>query len=298
MDPNVRRWAALLTAAIVAMTPVGAQADASPDTFDVLPDPYYVTQECARLADASRAYPALQQEHAAVAAICTRYTADGNGAAWLEAITPHTAAIDKFDPNAGRYSGTALNSDQPVPQQYNVYALFLTTSDNYVTDLPSFNALFAAFKSFGDAIGSNRLAVWFRQRPPDIGPDVKRSMDYADRFKIQNLHLTYNDGPYLVLTSKFPDNPQNLDDVTILRLNGLAPANTVNLLNVVAQDLRTQATIDKRALVYEDVKQKLLSTLQSHPDLLKNIALFVVSGSGADKIVQSAFGATPASSAK
>jgi hypothetical protein len=288
---RLERFAPLLCALLIAAAPPAARADASPDAFDVLPDPYYIAQECARLGKASGAYPALRQEHAAVLALCARYKADGDGAKWLDAIAAHAAAIDKFDPNSGRFSGTALDADRRVPQEYKVYALFLTTSDNYVTDLGSFNALFAAFKAFGDAIGDDRLAVWFRRRPPDIGPDVKRSMDYADRFKIQNLHLTYNDGPYLVLTSKYPDNPQNLDDVTILRLNGLAPANTVNLLNVVAQDLRTQATIDKRALVYEDVKQKLLSSVQSHPDILKDIALFVVSGTGADKIVESALGA-------
>jgi hypothetical protein len=286
------RLAAVVAALIVTASPALVHADASPDAFDVLPDPFYIAQECARLGSASSAYPALQQEHAAVETICARYTANDDGVAWLDAIGPHAARIDKFDPNSGRFSGTALDTDQPVPHKYKVYALFLTTSENYVTDLASFNALFAAFKSFGDAIGSDRLAVWFRQRPPDIGPDVKRSMDYADRFKIQNLRLTYNDGPYLVLTSTYPDNPQNLKDVTILRLNGLAPVNTVNLLNVAAQDLRTQATIDKRALVYEDVKQKLLSTLQSHPELLKSIALFVISGSGANRIVESALGAT------
>jgi len=285
-------FAAVVAALLLSASPVAAGAAASPDAFDVLPDPFYIAQECARLGSASSAYAALRAEHAAVQSICGRYSADRNGVAWMNAIEPHTQTIDRFDPNSGRFSGTALDSDQPVPHQYKVYALFLTTSENYVTDLASFNALFTAFKSFGDAIGSDRLAVWFRQRPPDIGPDVKRSIDYADRFKIQNLHLTYNDGPYLILTSKFPDDPQTLADVTILRLNGLAPVNTVNLLNVVAQDLRTQATIDKRALVYEDVKQKLLSTLAKHPDFLKNVALFVVGGSGANKIVESALGAT------
>jgi hypothetical protein len=286
------RLAAALAALYLSATPVLAEAPASPDAFDVLPDPFYVAQECARLGSASSAYPALHAEHAAVERICGRYTANGDGVAWVNAIEPHVTTIDKFDPNTGRFSGTALETDQLVPHQYKVYALFLITSENYVTDLASFNALFSAFKSFGDAIGGDRLAVWFRQRPPDIGPDIKRSIDYADRFKIQNLHLTYNDGPYLVLTSKFPDNPQNLGDVTILRLNGLTPVNAVNLLNVVAQNLRTQATIDKRALVYEDVKQKLLSTLEKHPDFLKSIALFVISGSGANKIVESALGAT------
>jgi hypothetical protein len=284
--------AIIVAAFLLTTTPAVAQTSASPDAFDVLPDPFYVAHECARLGSASSAYRGLEQEHAAVETICARYTAHRDGVAWLHAIEPHAVRIDKFDPNSGRFSGTALYSDQPVPQHDGVYALFLITSENYVADLASFNALFAAFKSFGDAIGDNRLAVWFRQRPPDIGPDVKRSMDYADRFKIQNLHLTYNDGPYLILTSQYPDNPQDLKAVTILRLDGLTPVSTVNLLNVVAQNLRTQGTIDKRALVYEDVKQKLLSTLESHPDLLKSVALFIVSGTGANKIVESAFGAT------
>jgi hypothetical protein len=287
-----KRAAVTAVAALALLAPARGFAQPA-DTYDLLPDRYYVKTECATLQQAASAYPALAAEGLTVRTICDQYAASGDGQAWLTAIEPHATKIRSYDPNSGLYAGTTLSSDQRIPNTYNVYALFLVTSDTYVNDLPSYNALYGAFKSFGDGIGSDRLAVWFRNRPPDAGFDVGRAKDYADQFQLQKLNLGYNDGPFLIITSSYPDRPQSLDKVTILRFAGLAPDNVVALLNVAEQEMRTQAQIDKRALVYEEVKQRLFATLKSHPDFLKNVALFAISGSGADKVVESALG-TPA----
>lgn len=167
-------------AALLLLGPARGFAQ-SADTYDLLPDRYYVKTECATLEQAASAYPALATEALAVRTICGRYAAGGDGQAWLTAIEPHAMKIRAYDPNTGLDAGTTLNADQRIPNTYNVYALFLVTSDTYVNDLPSYNALYGAFKSFGDGIGSDRLAVWFRNRPPDAGFDVGRAKDYADQ---------------------------------------------------------------------------------------------------------------------
>jgi hypothetical protein len=99
--------------------PSGGRAQ-SADTYDLLPDRYYVKTECTTLADAASAYPALKSEGDAVRSICDRDASDSDGSAWLTAIEPHAGKIRAYDPNTGLYAGTTLNGDQRIPATYKV----------------------------------------------------------------------------------------------------------------------------------------------------------------------------------
>ena len=123
-------------AGLVLLAPARTFAQAA-DAYDLLPDRYYVKTECATLQQAASAYPALAAEALAVRTICGQYAVGGDGQAWLTAIEPHATKIRAYDLNTGLDAGTTLNADQRIPNTYNVYALFLVTSDSYVNDLPS-----------------------------------------------------------------------------------------------------------------------------------------------------------------
>jgi hypothetical protein len=130
--------------------------------------------------------------------------------------------------------------------------------------------LYKQFKAFGDAIGEKRLAVWFSDEEDQ--PDVLRSKFYADL-----LGLSYSGGPYIVTTTRHPLILAKTDEAVVISLNGISPERWVNILNALERDLRTEREIHKRELLYEEVKQRLLTAADRNSDLLKGVVTKVLS---------------------
>ena len=59
----------------------------------------------------------------------------------------------------------------------------------------------------------------------------------------------------------------------MLRFSNIAPERAVKVLNELEQDLRTQSTLSKRALEYEEIRQRMLTFVDAHSDDLVKLAV-------------------------
>ena len=105
----------------------------------------------------------------------------------------------------------------PIPSEhFKSWSLFLLCDSKWVqnnqadpnTGLPGYGTyvLFKNFQSFGNAIGDDNLAVWFWRSNSPVNSllasnvDVTRAQHFCTAYKLKP-----NKGPYLVVTSSYPD---------------------------------------------------------------------------------------------
>jgi ParB-like chromosome segregation protein Spo0J len=136
-----------------------------------------------------------------------------------------------------------------IPRQpYKTWALFLICNPDWVApqragDLAN---LYWRFRSFGDAIGKDNLAVWFWTKRTSIDDprlaeavNVARSADYCIKLKLRPTA-----GPFVVVTSEYPDLDAFPRDRAVFELGGLAPADTAKLLNALTDELVLEGKVD------------------------------------------------------
>jgi hypothetical protein len=117
--------------------------------------------------------------------------------------------------------------------------------------------LWETFHSFGRSIGDTHAAIWFLDQEDNV--DVLRSQDYCRRF-----NLSYNDGPYLVTVAKRPDLLEPSDEVIVIRMGGIDPDRILNVLNRLSRDLASTGSVATGPLVYEELKQRVLSRAEGY----------------------------------
>ena len=177
-----------------------------------------------------------------------------------------------------------LNPVEVVPGGFDTYSMFLVASKEWspvdsqdlASDVPNqqkaLDALFYAFRGFGEAIGEFKAAVWLapasRQGPTPPYPDILRGKSYADRFG-----LDYNDGPFVVTTRQRPDLVGSGDELVVVKLRGLGHQGIIRVLNILEQDLRNNREIRKRTLIFQEVKERMLQIAKDNVDLLEAIFL-------------------------
>ncbi len=128
------------------------------------------------------------------------------------------------------------------------------------------------FSNFGDSIGNNNAAIWFSKDSYSSLPDIERSKFYCDL-----LGINYNDGPYIITSRKRPDLITQNDEFSLIKLNGISSKRIVKILNVVEQDIRLTRDFSKRKLIFEEIKQRLLSVADRNPDLVKEFGSGLIS---------------------
>lgn len=141
-----------------------------------------------------------------------------------------------------------------IPSGYDSWSLFLVCNPRWLR--PEANQdlrhLWWNFDSFGRAIGTNNAAVWFwTTRDPDLERisdylDVNRSSEYCQRFSLRP-----SEGPHILVTLSHPDEIDVLEEeYFILKLNGLQPSYTEELVNFLADGIITgglgQISIESR----------------------------------------------------
>ena len=157
--------------------------------------------------------------------------------------------IAEAAPSAGQDSAELVNPTAQIPRgSYKTWSLFLICNPDWVgpeksTDLAN---LYRRFKPFGDAIGRDNLAVWFwKRRIPVNDPrlaenvDVARSAEYCAA-----LGRAPSQGPYLVVTTAYPDVAAFPAERAIFELGGLQPAELAKLLNTLTDQLLLQGRVD------------------------------------------------------
>ncbi len=164
---------------------------------------------------------------------------------------------------------------KPLPTDFAAYVLLLIPNqplefqDSYNRDRL---LLWRAFKNFGDSIGSRHSAIWLQtdDAEPSLDYDSERSKRFCDLF-----NLDYSKGPYLVITKQKPDLPRAAGDKVVIRLTDLTPERIVSVLNLIEQDLRRRQKIHGGRLIYEELKQRILSIAERNRELLKELAVSI-----------------------
>jgi hypothetical protein len=131
---------------------------------------------------------------------------------------------------------------------YKTWSLFLVCNPDWVapdksTDLAN---LYRRFRSFGDAIGRDNLAVWFWKRQvPVSDPRLAENVDVARSAEFcRALGRAPSQGPYLVVTTAYPDVATFPTERAVFELGGLQPADLAKLLNTLTDQLLLQGRVD------------------------------------------------------
>ena len=139
-------------------------------------------------------------------------------------------------------------TDKIPRDPFKTWSLFLVCNPDWVAPERSADLanLYRRFKSFGDAIGSTNLAVWFWKRQTSVNDphladnvDVARSAEFCAA-----LGRAPSQGPYLVVTSDYPDVAAFPSDRAVFELNNLQPADLAKLLNTLTDQLLLQGRVD------------------------------------------------------
>lgn len=250
----------------------------------VVPDRYYVTKRCNeaqdRLTRVRNNKELLKKVDIKAAELVAREMSslcekeakgEISGSLWLEQFEELGGTLESLTDPCGRTvhcMKILLLPQKAIPNNFNSYTMFLFPSAEWskseqMNDLRTIRSTFA---SFGDSIGDIRAAVWFAKGRRSDLPDIERSKYYCDLLK-----LGYNDGPYVVCSRKRPDEILFDDELVVIKLGGISPDRIVYVLNILEQDLRTDAKIRKRNLIYEEIKQRLLSIADRNPDIVKEL---------------------------
>ena len=166
------------------------------------------------------------------------------------------------------YSAELFPSES-VPRGYPVYATFLWPSYDSSLNRRRVSAIRRSFRRFGVSIGSKGAAVWFQR--PKVSVDIGRAKSFCDK-----LDLSYDRGPYIIVSDRHPDDLDNLNGVILVRLTDLSPQRIVRVLNILEQDLRQGVEVGHEELLFEEIKQRVLSIGERNGSLLKEIFLAVV----------------------
>jgi hypothetical protein len=250
-------WSAgLLIAAAPAFSYAQAVGISRPQT---LPDRSFVEKHCTTLEQhppIETLATALQRAREACAAYAASSKDRRARDAWVRAML---AIQDDVGPGAMRKFVPEFGG--ALPDGLESYSLFLFPDSRWLErpladELPT---LWQAFFEFGRSIGDDHAAIWFLD--DEDNADVLRSQEYCQRFG-----LNYNDGPYVVVVHKRPDLLEADDEIVVIRMGGIAPERVLSILNRLSRDLRTSGRIGTGALVYEELKQRLVTQITKYPE--------------------------------
>jgi hypothetical protein len=227
-----------------------------------VPDSIWIERQCASVdsIEVSSDAGAAAVDRAGQA--CVEYGESSHDAeardAWVRAML---AIQDDVGPTAMRAFVPQFGAELPAGLES--YSLFLIPDPRWRDDeFANERAdLWEAFHSFGRSIGDLHAAIWFLDQEDNV--DVERSQRYCRRF-----NLSYNDGPYLITVGKRPDLLEPNDEVIVVRMGGIAPERILSVLNRLSQDL-TAGDIGTGALVYEELKQRFLTSVESSPENIR-----------------------------
>ena len=136
-----------------------------------------------------------------------------------------------------------------IPREpYRTWSLFLVCNPDWVAPERSADLanLYSRFRSFGDAIGRDNLAVWFWKRSAPLDdPKLSENVDVARSAEFcKTLGRAPSQGPYLVVTTAYPDVAAFPMERAIFELEGLQPAELAKLLNRLTDQLLLQGRVD------------------------------------------------------
>lgn len=162
----------------------------------------------------------------------------------------------------GQAAAELVGPTAEIPREaFQTWSLFLICNPDWVATSKSTELahLYQRFRSFGDAIGRDNLAVWFWKRRGDVNDpqlagnvDVARSAEYC-----RVLGRAPSEGPYLVVTSSYPDLTAFPAERAVFALGATPPSELAKLLNTLTDQLLLQGRVSAAATVPASVPQSL-----------------------------------------
>jgi hypothetical protein len=123
--------------------------------------------------------------------------------------------------------------------------------------------LIKSFKSFYTGIGNNNIGIWVGS---SIGRfDVEESKKLCDDYD-----LSYNEGPYLIVSKDNPLSRATIADDVVINFDGVNPERIQYILNEIEQDIR-KGEYNKKGKI-ESYKQFVISQYDNHKEVIKDIA--------------------------
>jgi hypothetical protein len=239
---------------------------AATETFDI-PDPFLIRRECSAaeraLPDARGTSRDIEQEIADACRSMTKKFIDPDD--WMDRVYLLRSGEGQVQIPPTAFVPVRRRA---IPKSFAVYSMLLVPSLQSAR-APERADFIRALKEYGKAIGDERAAILFVDAKGDI--DVQRSKYYCDL-----LRLDYNRGPYLVTSHKRPDLMNDRDEKIVIRFSGITSKRAIAVLNILEQDLRRDAEIRRRSLLYEEVKARLLTLLDRQPQLRRAVIAFIL----------------------
>ena len=188
--------------------------------------------------------------------------------AWVRAMLE---IQDDVGPEAMR--GFIPEFGSELPTDLESYSLFLLPDDRWRSSERAQDraALWEAAYSFGRSIGDRHVAIWFLDQEDNV--DVLRSQEYCRLF-----NLSYNDGPYVVTVPRRPDLLEASDEIIVVRMGGISPDRILTVLNRLSRDLTEAEGIATGPLVYEELKQRFITSVGRYPEGVRAFLSAVIGG--------------------
>ena len=158
------------------------------------------------------------------------------------------AAAASSDSAAGLAHAISV-STSPIPREpFKSWSLFVVCHPAFF--LPGaanqLEQLYQQFLAYGQAIGPDNVAVWFRQEAPDGEKilDTDRNTKFCARLK-----LPPSQSPYVIFTTTYPGeglsaeypntfpSRSDLGHYSVLSLNGTSPTDTMRILASLADEV-------------------------------------------------------------
>jgi hypothetical protein len=223
-----------------------------------VPDSVWIERQCVSIDEIEVTDDAVEAGVRRARQACAVYEASSHDAAARDAWVRAMLEIqDDVGPTAMRAFIPQFGAQ--LPDGLETYSLFLIPDARWQE--PEFDddrsRLWETFHSFGRSIGDRHAAIWFLDQENNV--DVLRSQEYCRRF-----NLSYNDGPYLVTVAKRPDLLEPDDEVIVIRMGGIGPDRILTVLNRLSSDLTSRGTVATGPLVYEELKQRVLSRAEGY----------------------------------
>ena len=227
-----------------------------------LPDRYLIDRQCGKIDDLVAGLdpgdPTSVLTTPATTA-CQRYRAEViSRDEWVQEML---AVQDELPPSLRERFIPEFSDTLPVG--LDSYSLLLLPDtrwrgDELATELQQ---IWSAFSEFGFSIGDRHVALWFLDLDGNV--DVDRARWYCDR-----IGLDYNDGPYVVTSATRPDQLEDREELVVIELDNIEPWRIPSILNLLAEDLRNNRDIRSGRLLWEEVKQTMLTLVVRHgPDV-------------------------------
>lgn len=158
---------------------------------------------------------------------------------------PENASSSSGGPCVLHFDGVGIGSTDEIPRNYKTWSLFLICAPGWISQNgdTGIRDLYTKFLAFGDAIGTENVAIWFWKQA--TGPrtaentNLGRSAKYCHKYK-----MLPSDSPQILVTTHYPDDP-GLGNYFVVKLNGLDAADSASALDKLTDEITTTGLTQK-----------------------------------------------------